>query len=135
MWFAGDQEVDVKDTSEWFFANTVQDVVTEVKSQLNQRRHGVARPNSYTMRNEQQECHDMAVNHFTTEGSYQFLINGKMRFGKTFVSYQIVKSLAKFFDKKFKILVLTYKPAVEAGWSEDLKNEIIFKKKNLFLLF
>ena len=126
MWFAGDQEVDVKDTSEWFFANTVQDVVTEVKSQLNQRRHGVARPNSYTMRNEQQECHDMAVNHFTTEGSYQFLINGKMRFGKTFVSYQIVKSLAKFFDKKFKILVLTYKPAVEAGWSEDLKSHVDF---------
>jgi len=126
MWFAGDQDVDVKDTSEWFFADAVQDVVIEVKSQLNQKRHGVARPNSYVMRDEQQECHDIAVDHFTTEGSYQFLINGKMRFGKTFVSYQIVKSLAKFFNKKFKILVLTYKPAVEAGWSEDLKSHVDF---------
>jgi len=126
MWFAGDQEVDVKDSSEWFFADTVYDVVTEVKSQLNQKRHGVARPNSYKMRDEQQECHNMAVDHFTTEGSYQFLINGKMRFGKTFVSYQIVKSLAKFFDKKFKVLVLTYKPTVEAGWEEDLRKHVDF---------
>lgn len=126
MWFAGDQDVDVKDTSEWFFADTVQDVVTEVKSQLNQKRHGVARPNSYTMRDEQKECHDTAVDHFKTAGSYQFLINGKMRFGKTFVSYQIVKSLAKFFSKKFKVLVLTYKPTVEAGWEEDLRKHVDF---------
>jgi superfamily II DNA or RNA helicase len=126
MWYAGDQEVDVKDSSEWFFANTVFDVVSEVESQINQKRYGVSRPNSYTMRDEQQECHDMAFNHFTTADSYQFLINAKMRFGKTFVSYQIVKSLAKFFDKKFKVLVLTYKPAVEAGWAEDLSTHVDF---------
>ena len=126
MWYAGDEKVDVKDSSEWFFAKTVFDVVTEVKSQINQKRYGVARPDSYSMRDEQHECHDMAFDHFTTAGSYQFLINGKMRFGKTFVSYQIVKSLAKFFDKKFKVLVLTYKPTVEAGWEEDLRKHVDF---------
>jgi hypothetical protein len=129
MWFAGDQEVDVKDSSEWFFADTVQDVVTEVKSQLNQKRHGVARPDSHKMREEQQECTNMAVQHYTSVGDYlgrQFLINAKMRFGKTFVSYQIVKSLQEYYKKNFKILVLTYKPAVESGWAKDLADHVDF---------
>jgi superfamily II DNA or RNA helicase len=125
MWFAGDQEVDVKDSSEWFFADTVQGVVTEVKSQLNQKQHGVARPDSHKMREEQQECTDMAVHHYTNLGT-QFLINAKMRFGKTFVSYQIAKSLQEHYNKNFKILVLTYKPAVESGWAEDLANHVDF---------
>ena len=95
-------------------------------SAINMLISGISRPNSYSMRDEQQECHDAAVAHFTTHGSYQFLINAKMRFGKTFVSYQIIKSLAKHFNKKFKVLVLTYKPAVEAGWSDDLKKHVDF---------
>jgi len=126
MWFAGDQDVNVKDSSEWFYADTVQDVVVEVASLLNQRRTGIFRPNAYSMRDEQQECHDAAVTHFATNGNYQFLINAKMRFGKTFVSYQIIKTLAQHSNKKFKVLVLTYKPAVEAGWSEDLQKHIDF---------
>jgi len=126
MWFAGDQDINVKDTSEWFYANTTTEVVNEVRSLLNQKRYGVVRPNSYIMRSEQQECHDLAVSHFKKQGSYQFLINAKMRFGKTFVSYQIIKSLAEHFNKKFKVLVLTYKPAVQTGWSEDLQNHVDF---------
>jgi superfamily II DNA or RNA helicase len=125
MWFAGDQEVKVKDTSEWFYADTVNDVVDSVKSLLNEKRTGVHRPNSYGLREEQEECRDMAVGHFK-HGGYQFLINAKMRFGKTFVSYQIIKALAEHFNKKFKVLVLTYKPAVEAGWSDDLQKHVDF---------
>ena len=106
---------------EWFECS-----VEDVETAINILKVGVARPNSYGMREEQQECHDAAVAHFTTHGSYQFLINAKMRFGKTFVSYQIIKSLAKHFGKKFKVLVLTYKPAVEAGWSEDLQKHVDF---------
>ena len=106
--------------------NNEQDMIAMWRSAINMLINGVARPNSYSMRDEQQECHDMSFNHFTTAGSYQFLINAKMRFGKTFVSYQIVKSLAKFFNKKFKVLVLTYKPAVESGWDEDLKTHVDF---------
>lgn len=131
MWFAGDQEVNVKDSSEWFYAGTTYSVVNEVKSLLNQKRHGVFRPNSYGLREEQKECRDLAVEHFT-QGGYQFLINAKMRFGKTFVSYQIIKSLAEHYKKKFKVLVLTYKPAVEDGWSEDLQKHIDFDGWNYY---
>jgi len=133
MWFAGDEDVTVKDSSEWFYADTVQTVVDEVSSLINQKRFGVLRPNSYKMREEQQECHDKAVAHYiqygAATGEYlgaQFLINAKMRFGKTFVSYQIVKSLQEKFGTNFKVLVLTYKPAVEAGWAEDLKTHVDF---------
>ena len=45
----------------------------------------------------------------------KFLWNAKMRFGKTFASYELAKKMG------FKrILVLTFKPAVESAWSEDL---------------
>jgi superfamily II DNA or RNA helicase len=78
------------------------------------------------MRDEQQECHDIATAHLKTAGSYQFLINAKMRFGKTFVCYQIIKTLAEHACKKFKVLVLTYKTTVQAGWAEDLQNHVDF---------
>jgi hypothetical protein len=105
---------------EWFQCS-----VEDVETAINILRLGVARPNSYGLRDEQQECHDAAVAHFK-QGGYQFLINAKMRFGKTFVSYKIIKSLAKHLNKKFKALVLTYKPAVETGWSEDLQKHVDF---------
>lgn len=44
-----------------------------------------------------------------------FLWNAKMRFGKTFTSYQLAKYMGWT-----RVLVLTYKPAVEAAWREDL---------------
>ena len=51
-----------------------------------------------------------------------FLWNAKMRFGKTFTTYQLAKSM-----KWNKILVLTFKPAVEDAWREDLNTHIDFK--------
>jgi hypothetical protein len=47
----------------------------------------------------------------------RFLWNAKMRFGKTFASYQLAKKL----DAK-KILVVTFKPAVEDAWQVDLES-------------
>jgi len=44
-----------------------------------------------------------------------FLWNAKMRFGKTFAAYQLAKK-----ENWKKILVLTFKPAVEHAWEEDL---------------
>jgi len=44
-----------------------------------------------------------------------------MRFGKTFTSYQLAKEL-----KWSRILVLTYKPAVEKAWRVDLENHVDF---------
>jgi len=51
-----------------------------------------------------------------------FLWNAKMRFGKTFATY----SLAKVMGWK-KLLVLTFKPAVQSAWQEDLMTHIEFK--------
>ncbi len=51
-----------------------------------------------------------------------FLWNAKMRFGKTFASYQLVKKM-----NWKKALVLTFKPAVEDAWKEDLLSHVDFK--------
>jgi len=45
-----------------------------------------------------------------------FLWNAKMRFGKTFAAYQLAKKMGWR-----KVLVLTFKPAVQSAWEEDLK--------------
>lgn len=51
----------------------------------------------------------------------EFLWNAKMRFGKTFTAYQLAKKL----DAK-RILVVTFKPAVEDAWDTDLKSHVDF---------
>lgn len=52
----------------------------------------------------------------------KYLWNAKMRFGKTFASYQLAKKLGYK-----KILVLTFKPAVESAWYEDLVTHVDFE--------
>ena len=52
----------------------------------------------------------------------KFLWNAKMRFGKTFTTYELAKKMG------FKrVLVLTFKPAVEASWEEDLLSHVDFE--------
>jgi hypothetical protein len=51
----------------------------------------------------------------------RFLWNAKMRFGKTFTAYQLAKKL----DTK-RVLVLTFKPAVEDAWQTDLESHVDF---------
>ncbi|MCW2310928.1 DEAD/DEAH box helicase [Rhodoferax antarcticus] len=51
----------------------------------------------------------------------RFLWNAKMRFGKTFTTYQLAKTL-----KTKRVLVLTFKPAVEDAWASDLENHVDF---------
>lgn len=51
----------------------------------------------------------------------KFLWNAKMRFGKTFASYELAKKM----DMK-RILILTFKPAVESAWQEDLESHVDF---------
>src|SRR5204863_1872816 len=51
----------------------------------------------------------------------RFLWNAKMRFGKTFTSYQLAKKLnAK------RVLVVTFKPAVADAWQTDLESHVDF---------
>ena len=51
----------------------------------------------------------------------RFLWNAKMRFGKTFTAYQLAKKL-----QAKRVLVLTFKPAVEDAWQTDLENHLDF---------
>tara|TARA_R110002124_G_scaffold183401_4_gene350801 strand:+ start:25238 stop:27775 length:2538 start_codon:yes stop_codon:yes gene_type:complete len=51
----------------------------------------------------------------------RFLWNAKMRFGKTFTSYQLAKKL-----EAKRVLVVTFKPAVEDAWRTDLENHVDF---------
>lgn len=51
----------------------------------------------------------------------RFLWNAKMRFGKTFASYHLAKKL-----EAKKILVVTFKPAVEDAWQVDLESHVDF---------
>jgi hypothetical protein len=51
----------------------------------------------------------------------RFLWNAKMRFGKTFTSYQLARKLGAK-----RVLVVTFKPAVEDAWRTDLENHVNF---------
>ena len=105
---------------EWFKCN-----VDDVRSALKVVRDGdlgaEGRPHSFRMRPEQLAAVDKTSSFFN---SYQdeeddtiphFLWNAKMRFGKTFASYQLALKMGWK-----RILVLTFKPAVQSAWEEDL---------------
>lgn len=51
----------------------------------------------------------------------RFLWNAKMRFGKTFTTYQLAKQL-----QAKRVLVVTFKPAVEDAWQTDLDTHADF---------
>jgi hypothetical protein len=51
----------------------------------------------------------------------RFLWNAKMRFGKTFTTYQLAKKLGAK-----RVLVVTFKPAVEDAWQTDLELHVDF---------
>lgn len=51
----------------------------------------------------------------------RFLWNAKMRFGKTFTTYQLARKLGAK-----RVLVVTFKPAVEDAWQTDLESHVDF---------
>jgi hypothetical protein len=51
----------------------------------------------------------------------RFLWNAKMRFGKTFTTYQLAKKIAAK-----RVLVMTFKPAVADAWQTDLESHVDF---------
>ena len=52
----------------------------------------------------------------------RFLWNAKMRFGKTFASYKLAQKLGAK-----RVLVVTFKPAVEDAWQTDLESHVDFE--------
>ena len=111
---------------EWFKC-TVGDVraaMYALKSGIENEEH---RTETFKMRDEQRDAVNKTAAYFRnyereTGKIPHFLWNCKMRFGKTFTAYQ----LAKHMGWK-RILVLTFKPAVESAWEEDLKTHVDFK--------
>lgn len=108
-------EVRMDKDREWFECT-----IEQIDCAINNIILGVSRPNAYPMRDEQKECHDQAVAHFKAGGK-KFLMNAKMRFGKTFTSYKIAQSI-----QTKRILIITYKPSVDANWREDLDTHVDF---------
>lgn len=77
---------------------------------------------NFPMRPEQMRAVQVTANYFHAHSKRDdgkpphFLWNAKMRFGKTFTSYQLAKEM-----DWTRVLVLTYKPAVEKAWRVDLE--------------
>ncbi len=111
---------------EWFQC-TSKDVKAAILAIKNGAENVENRTLDFGMRPEQQEAVDKAIAYFdsfTQENSDKtphFLWNAKMRFGKTFATYQLAKKMGWT-----KILVLTFKPAVQSAWQEDLESHIDF---------
>lgn len=113
--------------SEWFDCG-VKDVLAAIIAVRDRSFNVENRTQTFAMRPEQQAAVNITKAYFEDEAKRnsghrpKFLWNAKMRFGKTFASYQLAKSMVMK-----KILVLTFKPAVEAAWEEDLKNHVDFE--------
>lgn len=111
---------------EWFECT-----VEDVKSAILTIKSGVwfeeNRTLDFPMRPEQQAAVEKTIayfNSFKEENpgkTPHFLWNAKMRFGKTFAAYQLAKAMGWR-----KILVLTFKPAVQSAWEEDLMTHVDF---------
>ena len=111
---------------EWFKCT-----VAQIKAAVNAVRTGkMAEENrslNFSLRPEQAMAVEMTAAYFRSfkkespNKTPHFLWNAKMRFGKTFTSYHLAKEMGWR-----KVLVLTFKPAVQSGWEEDLKSHVDF---------
>lgn len=116
-----------EDRNEWFKC-TRTDALTAIKELRTETRFEGQRTWNFSMRNEQKAAVEMTKAYFEQAKTDdparppKFLWNAKMRFGKTFATYELCKAMG--FKK---ILVLTFKPAVESAWQEDLSHHVDFK--------
>lgn len=111
---------------EWFTKIPADELIIN----FNSLRHKDENKKIYTPRKEQQECIDAMSNYFNKNPKGRFLLNCKMRFGKSFTTYKYCED-----HNLERILILTFIPAVESSWREDLshikKNYRYFTDDNL----
>jgi len=103
----------------------------DVKIAIDELRTGVARVGSHSenfkMRAEQVAAVKKTADYYMSvwvdnkNAVPRFLWNAKMRFGKTFASYHLAKKL-----EAKRVLVVTFKPAVEDAWQTDLESHVDF---------
>jgi hypothetical protein len=112
---------------EWFEA-TLDEVKAAVVAVRNGKRYDSARTADFPMRPEQEDAVALTAGYFQATGEAdperapKFLWNAKMRFGKTFTTYQLAREMGWQ-----KVLVLTYKPAVQTAWRDDLLSHVDFE--------
>jgi hypothetical protein len=117
----------VNEAGEWFRCSAV-DVKAAIKSVVNGGQDVDGRILDFSMRPEQSVAVDKTVSYFKSfkdenpDLTPHFLWNAKMRFGKTFASYQLALKMGWK-----KILVLTFKPAVQSAWVDDLETHKDFE--------
>jgi len=116
-----------KNTDGEWFECSLKDIkaalIAVKKGELNEENRSL----NFAMRPEQKEAVKKCAQYFESYRSENpdkvphFLWNAKMRFGKTFTTYQLAKK-----QGWTKILVLTFKPAVQSAWQEDLMTHVDF---------
>jgi hypothetical protein len=115
-----------RDGQEWMRCS-----VKDVKTVLAELRTGLkfsgTHHDDFPMRTEQADAVEKTYSYFQSiwrennKAVPRFLWNAKMRFGKTFTSYQLAKKL-----QAKRVLVVTFKPAVEDAWQTDLESHVDF---------
>jgi hypothetical protein len=113
-------------TLEW-----IRCTVADVKTVIHELRVGRAvtgtHHETFKMRPEQAAAVHKTVSYFESiwaeddDAVPRFLWNAKMRFGKTFATYQLARRLGAK-----RVLVLTFKPAVADAWQTDLHSHVDF---------
>lgn len=112
---------------EWFRCSK-REVKAAIISIRERRENDEQRTETFSMRPEQQAAVDKTSAYFTNyykenkDKTPHFLWNCKMRFGKTFAAYQLAKRMGWK-----RLLVMTFKPAVQSAWEEDLKTHVDFE--------
>ncbi len=114
-------------TGEWVRC-TVADVQNALLELRTGRAVSLGRYQTFGMRAEQREAVEKTHAYFHSiwkedmHAVPRFLWNAKMRFGKTFATYQLAKRLGAK-----RVLVVTFKPAVEDAWQTDLESHVDFE--------
>lgn len=111
--------------SEWFEC-TVDEVKNAILAQKTGKSLNPAVVNKFPMRPEQKAAVETTSKYFrnatkTGDKAPHFLWNAKMRFGKTFTAYQLALEMGWS-----RVMVLTYKPAVEREWRRELASHVDF---------
>ena len=114
---------------EWFVAD-VKTIEKAIHAAMERRDSMTERIYDFGMRPEQKKAVDKTADYFKSfrkdpdnRGlTPHFLWNAKMRFGKTFTTYQLALRMGWT-----KVLVLTFKPAVKTAWEEDLNTHKDFE--------